>query len=61
MEIQLERPEGEELGLQDNGEITERCVVLTMYIVYILKKRGHKAVEVAESRVLSKLQKGNVT
>ena len=35
---------------------------LTMYIVYIiLKKRGHKAVEVADSRVLSKLRKGNVT
>ena len=32
-----------------------------MYIVYILKKRGHKAVEVADCRVLSQLQKGNVT
>ena len=62
---ELERPEGEELGSREIWQGlsgTGESGVLTMYIVYIiLKKRGRKAVEVADSRVLSKLQKGNVT
>ena len=31
--------------------------MLTMYIVYILKKSGHKAVEVADSRILEVVER----